>query len=103
MDLKEEGGITMDEDGEEDEDEEAEDQELRAAQDQGQDIEMVSGDPKNVQVALAAKGKDPVPPRFCLAREAARETMGQTGGTAGEVPPGWPKFRRELSFPLLVN
>ncbi len=43
MDLKEEGGITMDEDGEEDEDEEAEDQELRAAQDQGQDIEMVSG------------------------------------------------------------
>ncbi len=48
MDLKEEGGITMDEDGEEDEDEEAEDQELRAAQDQGQDIEMVSGDPKNV-------------------------------------------------------
>ena len=56
MDLKEEGGITMDEDGEEDEDEEAEDQELRAAQDQGQDIEMVSGDPKNVQVALAAKG-----------------------------------------------
>ncbi len=46
----------MDEDGEEDEDEEAEDQELRAAQDQGQDIEMVSGDPKNVQVALAAKG-----------------------------------------------
>ncbi len=56
MDLKEEGGITMDEDGEEDADEEAEDQELRAAQDQGQDIEMVSGDPKNVQVALAAKG-----------------------------------------------
>ena len=56
MDLKEEGVITMDEDGEEDEDEEAEDQEPRAAQDQGQDIEMVSGDPKNVQVALAAKG-----------------------------------------------